>query len=119
MAFSLATGEIILSQGLLKQTSDDAQLAAIIAHEYAHRLLAHFDDLQSTRVINMANKPELEFSADELSLKLLEFAGYPKIAALKALRSLHRQIRREVSHEWDVLLSQREENLATLIDLEP
>lgn len=66
-------------------------------------------------MVNMTIEPELELQADELSLKLLREAGYPQMAALKALRNLHRQIRGEVSLEWNQLLTKREESLAALI----
>jgi Zn-dependent protease with chaperone function len=114
-AFSLASGEIIISDGLLTQVVDEGQLAAVIAHEYSHKLLKHFNNLQSSKMINMTIEPELEFAADELSVKLLKQAGYPEIEALKALRTLHRRIRSEVSSEWNALLTRREENLAALI----
>lgn len=116
VAFSLASGEVILSDGLLGEIKDDAQLAAIVAHEYSHRLLKHFDNLQSSNSINMTNEAELELAADELSLKLLKDAAYPEIAALKALQILHRRIRGEVSSEWNEILERREENLASLIN---
>ncbi len=63
----------------------------------------------------MTIKPELEFQADELSLKLLRAAGYSPISALKALRLLHRQIRDEVSSDENKILDEREKNLAELI----
>lgn len=116
VVFSLATGEVILSDSLLSEITDEAQLAAIIAHEYSHKLLNHFENLQSSSDINMVIEPKLEFAADELSLKLIKAADYPEIAALKALQILHRRIRREVSSDWNEILDQREQNLASLIN---
>ena len=116
VAFSLSSGEIIISDGLLTAITDEAQLAAIVAHEYSHNLLKHFSNLQGSSTVNMAMQPKLELAADELSLKLLQEAGYPQLAALKALRNLHRRIRGEVSSDWNELLARREENLASLIN---
>jgi len=115
VAFTLAGGEVIISNGLLAELKDDAQLAAVIAHEYSHKLLKHFSNLQSSKMVNMTIEPGLELADDELSLKLLKSAGYPENAALKALRILHRQIRAEVSSEWNKLISEREENLAAIL----
>jgi predicted Zn-dependent protease len=114
-AFSTASGDIVLSTGLFSTIDEEAQLAAIIGHEYSHRLLDHFSKLESSKSVNMAIEPGMEFEADHLSVKLLKIAGYQPIAALRSLHNLHRQIRGEVSFEMDKLMTDRETKLAEII----
>ncbi len=74
---------IRVTEGLLAFTSDDdAQLAAIVAHEMAHNLLGHRQRLskdgKSSRQILAT-----EVEADRLSVWLMSNAGYDPAAALR------------------------------------
>ena len=72
-----------VTEGLMAFTADDeAQLAAVVAHEMAHNLLAHRQKLDA---IGKGNKQILgtEIEADRLSVWLMANAGYDPMAALQ------------------------------------
>lgn len=71
-----------VTEGLLVFTAqDDAELAAVVAHEMAHNLLGHRERLARDR----SNKAILatEIEADRLSVWLMANAGYDPAAALR------------------------------------
>lgn len=71
-----------VTEGLLAFTvQDDAELAAVVAHEMSHNLLRHREKLSANR----ANKAILatEIEADRLSVWLMANAGYDPVAALR------------------------------------
>jgi predicted Zn-dependent protease len=114
-AFSLADGQIYIHTGLLARLENEAQLAAVLAHE-AHHIAAH-DQIVADR--NRRNKqniggaaigllnlntgdgvgyeseyryiaqsefsPEMEYAADAAAAKLLSQAGYAPDAVPRAL----------------------------------
>lgn len=112
VAFSLADGQIYLHTGLLARLENEAQLAAVIAHE-AHHVAAHHhfmaDSYRRTKgnVAGIASElfghgietnierdaktefsDEVEFEADEGSVALIFRAGYAPAAAAQALARL-------------------------------
>ena len=71
-----------VTEGLMAFTADDeAQLAAVVAHEMSHNLLGHRQRLAAT---GNSNKQilETEIEADRLSVWLMANAGYDAQAAL-------------------------------------
>ena len=78
-----ADGTIVqITSAVLEQTKDDDELAFIIAHEMAHNILRHSEQLdrigRSTANIRMT-----ETEADRLGLKLMRAAGYDPLAAAR------------------------------------
>ena len=72
-----------VTEGLMAFTAaDDAQLAAVVAHEMAHNLLGHRQKLATT---GKTNKQILvtEIEADRLTVWLMANAGYDTSAALR------------------------------------
>jgi Zn-dependent protease with chaperone function len=70
--------------------ADDAELAAVVAHEMAHNLLRHRDRLAVT---GRAKKDILatEIEADRLSVWLMQNAGYDPAAALRFIERFGRK----------------------------
>ena len=110
-AFSLADGQIYVHTGLLARLDNEAQLAAVLAHE-AHHVAVH-DHIQADNrrraTANIAGwigqgtgldsevngrntqtdfSDEMEFAADAGSVGLIARAGYPPTAAVQALARL-------------------------------
>jgi predicted Zn-dependent protease len=115
-AFSVAGGRTYVYTGLLKLASNEAELAAVLAHEIAHLALHHhaakitrqygFDTI--TGIIlgqNLADKTRLatdlingsvqatftseqERTADELAMQMMTNAGYNPEAMLSMLQKL-------------------------------
>lgn len=77
--------------GLIDYVRDDAELAAVMAHEFAHNVLRHRDRLNAARVsrgvlgvgrgVSAIRQTEIE--ADRLSVYLMERAGYDPEAAIR------------------------------------
>ena len=117
-AFSLADGQIYVHTGLLARLENEAQLAAVLAHE-AHHVAAHHhieaDKLRRTKgnlvggVATLLNSnaregvsyesdnryfaqsvysDEMDFEADAGSVALISRAGYAPVAAVQALKRL-------------------------------
>ena len=72
--------------------ADDAELAAVLAHEFAHNILGHRVRLDAARVSrgflgnfgrNAARIRETEVEADRFSVYLLDRAGYDPEAAVR------------------------------------
>ena len=72
--------------------ADDAELAAVLAHEFAHNILGHRVRLDAARVSrgffgnfgrNAARIRETEIEADRYSVYLLDRAGYDPQAAVR------------------------------------
>lgn len=71
-----------VTEGLLTFTAqDDAELAAVVAHEMAHNLLGHRQRLSRDRSRKAILATEIE--ADRLSVWLMANAGYDPVAALR------------------------------------
>lgn len=76
---------VVLTTGIVSLAKDDAELAAILAHELAHNILGHRAVLdvngRSRRLMR-----HTEFEADRLSIRLLDAAGFSPDAALRFWR---------------------------------
>ena len=81
-----------VTTALMLYAADDAELAAVLAHEFAHNILGHRDRLDAAgaargffggfgRSAGMIRETEAE--ADRLSVYLLERAGYDPEAAIR------------------------------------
>lgn len=89
-AFSLGSGIIVITRGLLKQSETEAQLAAVISHEMSHHILGH-----TQRALEQSNRApgqpgysyslQDELAADAVSVRILYVAGYDLGQALSAL----------------------------------
>lgn len=80
-----------VTEGLMTLTAkDDAELAAVVAHEMSHNLLGHRDRLAAT---GRGNKQVLttEMEADRLSVWLMKNAGYDPAAALRFIERYGRK----------------------------
>lgn len=78
-AFSLGAGRIVLTTNLLKQLNAEAELAAILAHEMSHQILAHnLAALEIAKENNTASffSEEQELQADTLGVKIMYIAEY-------------------------------------------
>lgn len=90
---AVADGRLVLvNQGLADFTSDDAELAAAIAHELAHNILRHRARLDAAGIDRGLGKQfgrsarlfrQTEVEADRLSVWLLAGAGYDPGAAAR------------------------------------
>lgn len=81
-----------VTAAIAEYVEDDAELAAVLAHEFAHNLLGHrvrLDEAQVARGFfgnfgrNARRIRETEVEADRLSVYLLERAGYDPEAAVR------------------------------------
>lgn len=80
-----------VTQGMMAfAAADDAELAAVVAHEMAHNLLRHRDRLVAT---GGAKKEVLatEMEADRLSVWLMQNAGYDPAAAARFIERFGRK----------------------------
>ncbi len=93
-AYSIGNGKIYLTEGTVNFTNNEAEIAAIIAHEMAHQLLGHFCQ-------NDANKNQFrigslvqvisiskEIEADALAVNILNQTDYPANTMLDIVRRL-------------------------------
>ena len=87
-----ADGQIVrITYSMMRYASDDAELAAVVAHELSHNLLRHREKLNAKgidrglgRLFGKSRKAILatEIEADRLSVWLMRNAGYDPNAAL-------------------------------------
>lgn len=76
-----ANGTLVrLTLALARSIDDDAELAAVVAHELAHNILRHRDRLADRRSIEQVRQTEIE--ADRLGVWLMTDAGYDPAAAV-------------------------------------
>lgn len=118
-AFSLPGGYVYVTRGLLALANDEAEVAAVIAHEMAHITQRHaiareeqavsaaiatqvisdvVDDPQASEAAFVLSQGQLaqfsrrqELQADEIGIATLARAGYDPQAAVSFLTSLERQ----------------------------
>lgn len=77
--------------GLIDYARDDDELAAVMAHEFAHNVLRHRDRLNAAHVSRgvlgvgrgVGSIRETEIEADRLSVYLMDRAGYDPEAAVR------------------------------------
>ena len=96
-AFSVGSGIIFVTEGLLARLDNESQLAAVIAHEMSHQLLGHTRDAIEAQAHSHSSSPasspavsyslDRELDADSLSLKILKVARYD-LRSSEALLSL-------------------------------
>lgn len=82
---------VAVNRGLVDYAEDDAELASVLAHEFAHNVLRHrvrlYGDPENRN--GPARRPrtseirETEIEADRLSVYLMEAAGYDPQAAVR------------------------------------
>jgi len=81
-----------VTTAIASYVADDAELAAVLAHEFAHNILGHRVRLDAARVSrgffgnfgrNAARIRETEIEADRYSVYLLDRAGYDPEAAVR------------------------------------
>lgn len=78
-----ADGEIAqLSSAVVNETANDDELAFVIAHELAHNILEHPQQL-ATGKRTIARVRETEIEADRMALSLMKQAGYDPGAAAR------------------------------------
>lgn len=90
MAFSLGNGQILFSQGLVKRLPNESELAFVLAHELAHEILKHQENMSSE---NIEPSPAefargMELDADRAAIGLVAYAGYDPRSASLALSHL-------------------------------
>lgn len=98
-AFAIGGGRIYVNEGVVTFCANEAEVAAILAHEMAHQQAGHFRDPGASTGRDEANPkidlgavtqeldPAKEIEADRRALQILGAAGYDPHAALSlALR---------------------------------
>ncbi|MGR9043979.1 MAG: M48 family metallopeptidase [Gammaproteobacteria bacterium] len=95
-AFSVGDGRIYITDGSFSFVNNEAELAAILAHEIAHQLAGHFCGRQDrpgsaphqigtlVQIIDI----DKEIEADAIALGILESAGFPARAILSIVSRL-------------------------------
>lgn len=92
-----ANGQLVrVTLRLARSIEDDAELAAVVAHELAHNILRHPAQLKNNRAIGLVRQTELE--ADRLSVWLLADAGYDPHAAVRFWQRHKRPLIRAPTH---------------------
>jgi beta-barrel assembly-enhancing protease len=96
-----ADGQIVrITYGMMRYTTDDAELAAVVAHELSHNILRHREKLNAQgvdrglgRLFGKSKNAILatEIEADRLSVWLMANAGYDPNAALRFWERYGRQ----------------------------
>lgn len=98
MAFALGGGRFVVSDGLIAMVRDESQLAAVIAHEFAHQRLGHFCRRESgsdSRIkigsIVQHFDLQLEIEADLAAVDTLGASGFDPGAMSGILQCLAEQ----------------------------
>jgi len=105
-AFSIGDGHIFVTEGILRFVDSEAELAALLSHEFAHHIAGHFcqekkkagllthlfgggDNHQQHQVgtLSASVDPDKERDADRIGAVILERGGFnPRNAVLLAAR---------------------------------
>ncbi|OCC02440.1 hypothetical protein BA190_24275 [Labrys sp. WJW] len=114
-AFALPSGRLYVTRGLLALANDDAEIAAVIAHEMAHVSARHAaaradrerQSLVVSKVASVVHNPGLvsssqnslasfsrqqELNADEIGIRTIAKAGFDPYGAARFLTSMRRQV---------------------------
>jgi predicted Zn-dependent protease len=119
-AFALPSGRVYVTRGLLALANDDAEIAAVIAHEMAHvsekHAIARADKEKQSALVSVVMKDLLrnpdgsaetqarsqvklatfsrqqELDADQIGVRTIARAGYDPYGASRFLSSMSRQI---------------------------
>lgn len=75
--------QVRLTSGMMAFVSDDAELAAVVAHELAHNLLGHRAILAGVKKGKSKAILKTEIEADQLSVWLMANSGYDANAAVR------------------------------------
>lgn len=116
-AFSVGSGIIYITEGLLARLGSEAELAAVMAHELAHQLLGHTREAIQSQGLTQQESPSFSYSlkreieADTLSLKILKVARYDLRHAETALSIGYRESDSLVSSAPPDWLSARMANI--------
>jgi beta-barrel assembly-enhancing protease len=79
-----ASGEVVrVTAGMMQFVADDTELAAVVAHEFAHNILGHRARLDAVKRGKTKAVLATEIEADRLSVWLMGNAGYDPAAALR------------------------------------
>lgn len=79
-----ANGEVVrVTYGMMGYVADDDELAAVVAHEFAHNILGHRARLATVKRGKIKAILATEIEADRLSVWLMANAGYDPAAALR------------------------------------
>jgi predicted Zn-dependent protease len=73
-ALSFSSGSILISSALISACDSESELAFVLAHEYSHSLLKHFED-NKTELSNQQVKQK-ELDADAKALSIIFEAGF-------------------------------------------
>lgn len=94
-AFSIGDGRIYITEGSFNFADNEAELAAILAHEIGHQLAGHFCRRDYTRkehrqigTLVQVIDIDKEIEADAIALRLMEAAGFPPQVLLKVINRL-------------------------------
>jgi predicted Zn-dependent protease len=114
-AFATTGGFVYVTTGLLNAVDNEAQLAAVIAHEIGHIAERHtIEQMRQTAIaqgvataagvdrnalvgigvelaLNRPNSREAEYEADRLAVENLARTGYPQVAMINFLDKLRSQ----------------------------
>jgi len=80
-AFALPDRRVLVTRGMIALANDEAELAAVLAHEIAHQIAGHGR-------VGAAGRQAAEFEADRLGLRYLDAAGYDPRAQASIQASL-------------------------------
>lgn len=75
--------KVRITSGMLNYVANDAELAAVVAHEMAHNILGHRSRLHAAKRSKVSATLTTEIEADRLSVWLMANAGYDTAAALR------------------------------------
>lgn len=75
--------KVRITSGMMQFVADDNELAAVVAHEFAHNILGHRARLDAVKRGKTKAILATEIEADRLSVWLMSNAGYDPTAALR------------------------------------
>ncbi len=75
--------KVRITSGMMNYIADDAELAAVVAHELAHNILGHRNKLNAIKRGKTKATLATEIEADRLSVWLMANAGYDTTAAIR------------------------------------
>jgi beta-barrel assembly-enhancing protease len=90
-AYPMPGGKVILTKGLLRKLTSEAELAGVLAHEIAHVVRRHqlpASGPDKIGAITAPLDPAMEFEADRMAVVIMSRAGYDPSAYLTVLRGL-------------------------------
>lgn len=96
-AFSVGDGHVYVTDGAILTATNEAEVAAILAHEMGHQLAGHFCSNaeesgarpRSVGSIHQVIDVNREMEADEMALGILRAAGFPPGTMLDVVRKMN------------------------------